>query len=87
MAKPRVVGIDLVRHLILIHYIDDDDKIIDEKIAAIRWRTNPALKRLVQAFAEVVSHYALGENKSLEKLEGEDLTRLFKDLLDDEKNQ
>ena len=56
MSKPKVIGIDLYKNLIFIHYIDDDNKIIDEKIATIRWKTNPALKRLVQAFAEVASH-------------------------------
>ncbi len=84
MAKPKIVGIDLSKTLILIHYVEDEDKIVDERIAAVKWKENPALQRLVQAFAEVASQYILGGNNNIEKLEGEDLTQLFKDLLDDD---
>lgn len=87
MGKPKVVGIDLNKNLILIHYVEDGDKIIDERIVAVKWKANPALQRLVQAFAEVASQYILGGNKSLDKLESEDLNQLFDDLLDEDKNQ
>lgn len=83
--KKKVVGISLNKSLILLHYVEDGDEIIDEKIAAIKWKSNPTLRRLIQAFAEAASQYILGGNKSLEKLESEDLTQLFKDLLDDDK--
>ena len=87
MSKPKVVGIDVNKNLILIHYVEEGDKIVDERIAAVRWKANPALQRLVQAFAEAASQYILGGNKSLEKLEGEDLGQLFKDLLDEDTNK
>lgn len=85
MSKFKVVGIGLNKNLLLIYYTEDGDKIIDEKIAVIRWKVNPTLKRLVEAFAEIVSNYILGKNKNLDKLEGEDLTKLFDDLLDEDK--
>jgi len=83
MAKPRpkIVGIDLNKNLILIHYVEDGDKIIDERLAAVRWKANPTLQRLVQAFAEVAANYILGGNTSLEKLDSLDMQQLFKDLL------
>lgn len=87
MGKPKILAVDLNKDLILIHYIEDGDKIVDERIAAIRWKANPALQRLVQAFAEAASQYVLGGNKSLEKLEPIDLNRLFKDLLDEDSNK
>ena len=87
MSKPKIVGIDLNKNLILIHYVEEGDDMVDERIAAIRWKANPALQRLVQAFAEAASQYVLGSNKSLEKLELVDLTQLFEDLLDEEKNK
>lgn len=87
MSKPKVVGIDLNKTLILIHYVEDGDKIVDERIAAVKWKANPALQRLVQAFAEAASQYILGGNKNIENLEGEDLTQLFRDLLDDDANK
>ena len=86
MSKPKIVGISLFKQLILIHYVEEDDKLIDERIVAVKWKANPALQRLVKAFAEIASNYILGGNNSLDKLEGEDLTQLYKDLLDDEKN-
>ena len=85
MGKPKIVGIDLNKNLILIHYVEDGDDKIDERIAVIRWKANPALQRLVQAFAEAASQYVLGGNKSLEKLEPIDLNKLFEDLLDEDK--
>ncbi len=87
MSKPKIVGIDLNKNLLLIHYIEAGDKIIDEKIAVIRWKKNPALQRLVQAFAEAASQYVLGGNNNIEKLEGEDLGQLFKDLLEEDMNE
>ena len=86
MGKPKVVGIGLNRNLILIHYVEDGDKIVDERIVAVKWKANPALQRLVQAFATAASEYVLIGNKNIEKLESIDLDQLFKDLLDEEKN-
>jgi len=86
MGKPKIVGIDLNKNLILIHYVEDGDGVVDERIAVIRWKANPALQRLVQAFAEAAAQYVLGSNKSLEKLEPIDLNQLFEDLLDEDKN-
>jgi len=82
-AKPKIVGIDLNKNLILIHYVEDGDDIVDERIAAVRWKANPTLQRLVQAFAEVAANYILGGNTSLEKLDSINMQQLFEDLLDE----
>ncbi len=80
----KVIGVEIKRDVLFIHYVEEKDKIVETRIAAIHWKTNPALAKVVQAFAEIVSNYALTGNKNLEKLSGTDLTKLFKDLLEDD---
>lgn len=80
----KVIGVEIKRDVLFIHYIEEKDKIVETRIAAIRWKTDIALTKVVKAFAEIVSNYALTSNRNIEKLSGADLTKLFKDLLDDD---
>lgn len=84
---PRTItGIDLTKDLVLIHYVDSEDEKIDEQIAAVKWKANPGLRKVVQAFAEVVSNYILIGNVNVEKLNSGELENLFRDLLSDNEN-
>lgn len=81
-SETKVVGITLTKQLLLIHYIKpDEDSKVDEYIAAIKWKANPTLAKLVQAFAEVTSNYVIGNNKSIENVSMIDMEQLFRDLL------
>ena len=81
----KVVGITLTKQLLLIHYIKpEEESKVDEYIAAVKWKANPTLAKLVQAFAEVVSNYVIGNNKSVENISILDMEQLFKDLLSGE---
>lgn len=86
MSNRKIVGIDLNSNLILIHYVESDDKIIDERVAVVQWKKNPTLQRLVLAFTQASSQYILSGNNNIEKLESIDLEQLFRNLLDDDKN-
>ncbi|KKM04490.1 hypothetical protein LCGC14_1763700 [marine sediment metagenome] len=77
----KVIGVEIKRDVLFIHYTEEKDKIVETRIAAIHWKTNPVLAKVVQAFAEVVSNYALSGNRNLEKVETEQLEQLFNDLL------
>ena len=81
----KVVGITLMKQILLIHYIKPgEESKVDEYIAAIKWKANPTLAKLVQAFAEVVSNYVIGNNKSIENVSMVDMEQLFRDLLSGE---
>jgi len=80
----KVTGVELKGAILLIHYVNGKDEIVDERIVAIRWKKNPVLIKVVQAFAEVVSTYVLTNNKNLDKLETKQLEQLFEDLLNED---
>lgn len=86
MAR-KVIGIDLSKTYIMLHCVDDADKpFIDETIIAVRWKGTPALQKLVQAFAEAAAYYVIEGNTNLEKLDKEELDKLFENLLRDDED-
>jgi hypothetical protein len=78
----RVISsVELTKDALVIRYEESSDTLVDERIAVIKWKAHPALRRLTEAYTSIVANYTLSENKTLELMTQEDMNDFFSKLL------
>lgn len=67
--------------MLQIHYRDDTNDDIDERVALIRWKRHPKIVKLITEFEKIVGVYFLTSNKNLDQLDDADIEDLLRKLL------